>query len=299
MFLRWTAPTSAGARQKRWINYDSFFKVSHPKLATKLVRRAGRSNLGNKTVLSKGTAYATYLYKNSSSVYTKSLVLGTVVAIEPQGVKKAASALVKNALGGWYYTTPTQHITTLSYFGVNDLNYFRKKINQIGWFWQLTAVSPHAKICSVHILPKQTPSYALSPGSSCVLIAPSLWEGWSFILLPSKLAKLVDSSSWALLGAPSPVFKHNTNCAKAVKYKLTGHKSTVRGVAKNPNDHPHGGRTKAVKYPRTPWGRTAKKSRAPALHVKLKPLNKRKTKSKTSAFALMNTTTVIDSPASE
>jgi ribosomal protein L2 len=26
----------------------------------------------------------------------------------------------------------------------------------------------------------------------------------------------------------------------------------------NPIDHPHGGRTKAIKYPRTPWGKTTK-----------------------------------------
>jgi large subunit ribosomal protein L2 len=26
----------------------------------------------------------------------------------------------------------------------------------------------------------------------------------------------------------------------------------VRGTAQNPNDHPHGGRTRAIKYPRTP-----------------------------------------------
>jgi ribosomal protein L2 len=26
----------------------------------------------------------------------------------------------------------------------------------------------------------------------------------------------------------------------------------------NPVDHPHGGRTKAIKYQRTPWGKTTK-----------------------------------------
>jgi large subunit ribosomal protein L2 len=31
-----------------------------------------------------------------------------------------------------------------------------------------------------------------------------------------------------------------------------------RGVAKNPVDHPHGGRNKAIKYQRTPWGKTTK-----------------------------------------
>jgi len=37
-----------------------------------------------------------------------------------------------------------------------------------------------------------------------------------------------------------------------------GYRPTVRGVAKNPVDHPHGGRTKTNSPERTPWGKTAK-----------------------------------------
>jgi len=33
---------------------------------------------------------------------------------------------------------------------------------------------------------------------------------------------------------------------------MFGNKSIVRGVAMNPVDHPHGGRTKAIAYQRTP-----------------------------------------------
>jgi len=40
--------------------------------------------------------------------------------------------------------------------------------------------------------------------------------------------------------------------------KVLGKKSLSRGVAKNPIDHPHGGRSKAIKYQRTPWGKTTK-----------------------------------------
>jgi len=35
-------------------------------------------------------------------------------------------------------------------------------------------------------------------------------------------------------------------------YRNNGVKAQVRGVAMNPVDHPHGGRTKAIKYQRTP-----------------------------------------------
>lgn len=48
---------------------------------------------------------------------------------------------------------------------------------------------------------------------------------------------------------------------KAGHLKLIGKKPTVRGIAKNPIDHPHGGRTNTVGSPRTPWGFIAKKNK--------------------------------------
>lgn len=59
-----------------------------------------------------------------------------------------------------------------------------------------------------------------------------------------------------------------------------GRAPQVRGTVMNPNDHPHGGRTRAIKYPRTPWGRSAKKSRKPAPNSDLKPLLKRRRRQK-------------------
>jgi large subunit ribosomal protein L2 len=54
-----------------------------------------------------------------------------------------------------------------------------------------------------------------------------------------------------------------------------GQKPSVRGTAKNANDHPNGGRTRALKLSQTPWARPAKKSRKPRLVVRLKALAKR------------------------
>jgi large subunit ribosomal protein L2 len=45
---------------------------------------------------------------------------------------------------------------------------------------------------------------------------------------------------------------------KAGYFFKNGKKPRVRGVARNPVDHPHGGRTKTLAYPRTPWGKTTK-----------------------------------------
>jgi ribosomal protein L2 len=42
------------------------------------------------------------------------------------------------------------------------------------------------------------------------------------------------------------------NPAKAGFKVSLGNKTLSRGVAKNPVDHPHGGRNKAIRYQRTP-----------------------------------------------
>lgn len=42
---------------------------------------------------------------------------------------------------------------------------------------------------------------------------------------------------------------------------LMGKKPNVRGVAKNPVDHPHGGRTKTNQPEVSPWGWVAKRNK--------------------------------------
>jgi large subunit ribosomal protein L2 len=41
-------------------------------------------------------------------------------------------------------------------------------------------------------------------------------------------------------------------------WRTFGKKPLVRGVAMNAVDHPNGGRTKSLKYSKTPWGTTTK-----------------------------------------
>ena len=52
----------------------------------------------------------------------------------------------------------------------------------------------------------------------------------------------------------------NRSYSAGSSYNL-GFRPTVRGIAKNPVDHPHGGRTNSIKSPRTPWGLYARKGK--------------------------------------
>ena len=46
----------------------------------------------------------------------------------------------------------------------------------------------------------------------------------------------------------------NIVIGKAGRQRWLGRRPTVRGVAMNPVDHPHGGRTKGGGHPVSPWG---------------------------------------------
>ena len=79
--------------------------------------------------------------------------------------------------------------------------------------------------------------------------------------LPSNEVRLVYKECFATLGQVGNVDAINVTLGKAGRKRWLGRKPKVRGVVKNPIDHPHGGgegrspigRTKPV----TPWGKPA------------------------------------------
>jgi len=80
----------------------------------------------------------------------------------------------------------------------------------------------------------------------------------ALVKLPSGVKKVFSTFSLGSVGKVAlPDNRKNKNTSAGF-YKKHGKKSKVRGVAMNPIDHPHGGRAKAIRYQRTPWGKTTK-----------------------------------------
>ncbi len=81
------------------------------------------------------------------------------------------------------------------------------------------------------------------------------------IKLPSKELRLVSHNCYATLGQVSNIDWISQNRGKAGRTYWFGKRSIIRGLAKNPIDHPHGGgegRSPIGKpRPVTPWGRPA------------------------------------------
>jgi len=85
--------------------------------------------------------------------------------------------------------------------------------------------------------------------------------GYAQLKLASGELRLVRGECMATIGAVSNPDNSNQNFGKAGRKRHMGVRPTVRGVAMNPIDHPHGGgegRTSGGRHPVTPWGKPTK-----------------------------------------
>ncbi len=82
--------------------------------------------------------------------------------------------------------------------------------------------------------------------------------------LPSGEMRLVDVRCRATVGEVGNAEQSNINWGKAGRNRWKGVRPTVRGVAMNPIDHPHGGgegKTSGGRHPVTPWGKPEGRTR--------------------------------------
>jgi large subunit ribosomal protein L2 len=82
--------------------------------------------------------------------------------------------------------------------------------------------------------------------------------------LNSGEMRMVQADCMATVGAVSNPDNSNQNLGKAGRNRWLGKRPSVRGVAMNPVDHPHGGgegRTSGGRHPVTPWGKGTKGTR--------------------------------------
>lgn len=105
---------------------------------------------------------------------------------------------------------------------------------------------------------KTTGQYAKAAGTFCKIITIDLDKELILVQLPTTKKKWIYWWSIAVTGRVSNIFHKKEIFGKAGYYRLANKRPAVRGVAMNPVDHPHGGRTKSNSPEVTPWGKIAK-----------------------------------------
>jgi large subunit ribosomal protein L2 len=96
---------------------------------------------------------------------------------------------------------------------------------------------------------------ARSAGTAAQLLAKE--AGYAQIKMPSGETRMVNLDCYATIGQVGNLNYENVSIGKAGRTRWLGKRPTVRGVAMNPIDHPHGGgegKTSGGRHPVSPWG---------------------------------------------
>ena len=114
----------------------------------------------------------------------------------------------------------------------------------------------------VELRPGGGAKIARSAGNSAQLVAR---EGTKATLrMPSGEMRFVDVRCRATVGEVGNAEQSNINWGKAGRNRWKGKRPSVRGVAMNPIDHPHGGgegKTSGGRHPVSPWGQPEGRTR--------------------------------------
>jgi large subunit ribosomal protein L2 len=112
---------------------------------------------------------------------------------------------------------------------------------------------------NVELRPGSGGQIARSAGSYVQLIGKD--AGYALVKLRSGEVRMIKAECMATIGAVSNPDHQNRSIGKAGRNRWAGKRPTVRGVAMNPVDHPHGGgegKTSGGRHPVTPWGKATK-----------------------------------------
>ena len=132
--------------------------------------------------------------------------------------------------------------------------------NYLGYRIPLFKISKFFIISQVSNILKGESKYARSQGTFCYIVDINYDLKFCLLQLPSSKRKYFSLSCFVTIGRNANIYKKYNVIGKAGFNRNLGHSSIVRGVAMNPVDHPHGGRTKTNKPEVSLWGNIAKHS---------------------------------------
>ena len=247
-----------------------FFKTLTPlfifynKLSFKLKWNAGRNAFGKKILYTRGKKKILNKFFNINYKFRLSNLSFLTSFLFNTHSSKLISVLILSSGSIIYLITTVQHkifsfTQFLSFINYKFFFYKMKNLLNISFFIGLLFFFLQYKVISLlELFPYKGIQYIRSTGVSGFFIKIDLYTKVGLIKLPSGVRKIFSIYSISSLGSislQSNKYKINN---RAGFLKKKGFKSLTRGIAMNPIDHPHGGRTKTIKYPRTPWGKTTK-----------------------------------------
>ncbi len=254
MALKNFNPVTPSQRQLVQVDRSELYKGKPVKSLTEgLHKSGGRNSTGRVTTRHRGGGHKRK-YRIVDFKRRKFDVPATVERLEYDPNRTAFIALIRYADGELAYILAPQRLAP----GDTVISGERADIKP-GNAMPLANIPIGTVVHNVELKPMKGGQIARSAGTYVQLVGRA--EGYAQIKLASGEMRLVRSDCMATIGAVSNPDHGNINLGKAGRSRWLGRRPSVRGVAMNPIDHPHGGgegRTSGGRHPVTPWGKPTK-----------------------------------------
>jgi len=243
-------PTSPGRRGLvKVVSPDLHKGEPHWPLVESQSRGSGRNNHGRITMRHKGGGHKQH-YRIVDFRRDKDGIQATVERLDYDPNRSAHLALLLYADGERRYIIAPKGVTA----GAQLLSGAEAPI-KAGNTLPLKSVPVGTTVHCIEMLPGKGAQLARSAGASAQLLAR---EGsYAQLRLRSGEIRKVHVDCRATIGEVGNDEHNLESIGKAGRKRWRGVKPTVRGVAMNPIDHPHGGgegRTSSGRPPVSPWG---------------------------------------------
>ncbi len=257
MALKNFKPVTPSTRGLVLIDRSQLYKGRPVKELTEgLKKSGGRNNSGKVTTRHIGGGHKRR-YRMVDFKRRKFDVSATVDRIEYDPNRTAFIALLKYDDGEVAYILAPQRLKVGDRVVAGD-----KADIKPGNAMPMKSIPVGTIIHNVELKPGKGGQMARSAGAYVQLVGKD--QGMALVRMPSGEQRLVRAECMATIGAVSNPDNQNQNLGKAGRKRWMGVRPTVRGVAMNPIDHPHGGgegRTSGGRHPVTPWGKPTKGKR--------------------------------------
>ena len=250
-----TKPTSPGRRFViKVTNPDLHKGKPYAGLVQKKSKRGGRNNLGRITVRHQGGGHKQHYRVIDFKRADKDGIPARIERLEYDPNRTAYIALVLYKDGERRYIIAPQKLEV----GSEIISGMHVPI-RIGNTLPISNIPVGTTVHAVELKPGKGAQLARSAGSSVQLIAR---EGeYATIRLRSGEVRKVSVYCRATIGEVSKSEHNLRSFGKAGAVRWRGVRPTVRGVAMNPVDHPHGGgegKTSGGRHPVSPTGKPTK-----------------------------------------
>jgi len=247
-------PTSPGRRAVvKVVRADLHKGKPHAPLLEKKSNRAGRNNLGQVTTRHQGGGHKQH-YRVVDFRRDKDGIVARVERLEYDPNRSAHLALLCYADGERRYIVAPKGIAA----GAQVVSGSEAPI-KVGNTLPLRNIPVGTTVHCVEMMPGKGAQIARAAGTSVQLLARE--TSYAQLRLRSGEIRRVHVDCRATVGEVGNEENNLRSIGKAGAQRWRGIRPTVRGVAMNPVDHPHGGgegRTGTKRDPVSPWGQFTK-----------------------------------------